>query len=79
MIGEDFTMRIEESISGENIMWMVIVLVVAVALVTTTITIKSCQNEEIELYLKAGCEKVYVPGRVEPTWSNCKKPLEMEK
>lgn len=65
-------------IDGDNIALMVIVALVAIVIITITLSVRSCQLEETQKYLAAGCEQVYVPGRTESIWSNCKKPLEKE-
>lgn len=69
-------MKFLESLDGDNITTMVIVALLVIAIIALTISIRSCHLEETQKYLSAGCEQVYVPGRTESIWSNCKKPLE---
>jgi hypothetical protein len=69
-------MKILENLDGGQITMIVVTTVVAIALVFTVSILKSCTIEESEMYLKAGCEKTYVPGRSDAVWTNCKKPVE---
>lgn len=69
-------MKILENLDGGQITTIIVVTVVAIALVFMVSFVKSCTIEENTMFLKAGCEKTYVPGRSEPVWTNCKKPLE---
>jgi hypothetical protein len=68
-------MILEKFDSGE-MLTIVVVIILALALVISIFGIKGCIIDEANLYLKAGCEKVYILGRTEPVWGNCKKPLE---
>lgn len=65
-----------EKFDSEEISTIVIVIVLALTLLSSIFAIKGCIIDEANLYLKAGCEKVYIPGRSDSVWSNCKKPLE---
>jgi hypothetical protein len=69
-------MKILGNLDGNQITSIVVTTVVAIALVFSISILKSCTIEESEMFLKAGCEKTYVPGRTEAVWSNCKRPVE---
>lgn len=69
-------MKFLEDLDGDNITTIIIVIAVVTALITLTCLIRSCNLEEKQQYLNAGCEHILVPGRQEAIWGNCKKPLE---
>ena len=60
----------------DKILAIVFALIVSVTLIFIVSSIKGCVIRETEIYLNAGCEKVYFPGKSEPVWTNCKKKVE---
>lgn len=67
-----------KDIDGDNVTTIVVVALIVAVLATLILSIKSCYLEEIQKYLTAGCERVYVLGRADAIWSNCKKPIEKD-
>ena len=60
---------------GEQILYTITIAVICICIVSTSLIIRSCQIEETIAYLNAGCEKTYIPGKLDPVWTNCKKSL----
>lgn len=71
-------MKLFDNIAGEDKTTMIIVALVVIAIISITFSVRSCQLEQTQKYLDAGCEQTLVPGRSESIWSNCKKPLGKE-
>lgn len=69
-------MKLFDNVAGEDKTLITVVALIVIALITIMFSIRSCHLEETQKYLSAGCEQVYVPGRTEAIWSNCKKSLE---
>lgn len=69
-------MKFLDKLDGDQITTIIIIMLVVIAIITVTLTIRSCYLEETQKYLAAGCEKVYIPGRTDVIWTNCKTTLE---
>ena len=65
-----------KDLDGDNITTIVIVISLSATLLILAGLIRSCNLEERQQYLNAGCEQILVPGQQGAIWGNCKKPLE---
>ena len=66
-------MNIFEKMDSTDIFWTIISLLASITLISCCLIVSSCQNQELQQYLDAGCERDVNPVSKMVEWVNCNK------